>query len=84
MKEKITAVKKGYDHKRVGAWSCELAVHDGYQIIKTGETKKNDLVMVMVPPFRKSIKRGTSAKIKGKWEAVERDNIGVDVKKLMP
>jgi len=82
MKNKNTAIKKGHDHMRRGVWSCELPVPDGYQIIKTGKTKKKDLVMVMVPPFPERIKRGTRAKIKGKWEAIERDNIGIDVKEL--
>lgn len=80
MKDKKIAVKKGHDHMRRGVWSCELPVPDGYRIIENGKTEQNDLVMVMVPPFPERIKRGTVAKIKGKWEAIERDNIGVDVR----
>jgi len=85
MKNKNTAIKKGWDHLRCGPWTCELNVLDGHGIIKKGITKQNDLVMVFVPPFPKRSKRskqGKDARVKGKWETIDPENIGIDVKEL--
>ena len=76
------ATKKGYSHSIFGFWFCELPVPSGYHILKRGKAKKNDLVMVLVPPFPKRIKNGTEAKIKGKWESVGEGNVGLVVNKF--
>ena len=72
----------GCDHIRYMFWFCELPVPSGYHILKRGKAKKNDLVMVLVPPFPKRIKNGTEAKIKGKWESVGEGNVGLVVNKF--
>ena len=72
----------GCDHTRCMFWFCELPVPPGYRILKKGKAKKDDLVMVLVPPFPKRIKNGTEAKIKGKWESVGEGNVGLAVNKF--
>jgi len=82
MKNKNTAIKKGWDHLGCGPWTCELNVPDGHGIIKKGITKQNDLVMVFVPPFPKRSKQGKDARVKGEWKTIDAENIGIDVKVL--
>jgi len=72
----------GCDHIRYMFWFCELPVPSGYHILKKGKAKKDDLVMVLVPPFPKRIKNGTEAKIKGRWESVGEGNVGLAVNKF--
>ena len=72
----------GCDHIRYMFWFCELPVPPGYHILKRGKAKKDDLVMVLVPPFPMRIKNGTEAKIKGKWESVGEGNVGLVVNKF--
>ena len=72
----------GCDHIRGMFWFCELPVPSGYRLLKRGKAKKDDLVMVLVPPFPKRIKNGTEAKIKGKWESVGEGNVGLAVNKF--
>lgn len=79
------ATYEGWSHFNGGPWECTLTIPEGWTQIETGNTQPGDKCMGFPstePKKRRFLPHGKSHKVKGRWEFVEKKNIGVPVSKL--
>jgi hypothetical protein len=74
-------VNTGFDWIRSYFHKTTLALPPGFQLVNDGNTKANDMIMVILPPIPKRNKHcGEDIILKSRWEILEKQHINRPVK----
>ena len=72
---------EGWDHFGCGSWRSELPMPPNWRQVTDGNAMDGDKCFVTIPPYPKRHKKnGQQSTAKGKWEIVDKENIGQPIK----